>query len=66
MQMEVLGCFWKGGPATLGVRLGPSSRVSADSCWGRHSESAQEILDKRYAQGEIGKEEYEEKKMDIQ
>jgi putative membrane protein len=27
--------------------------------------SAQEILDKRYARGEIGKEEYEQKKKDI-
>jgi uncharacterized membrane protein len=32
----------------------------------RHvAESAREILDKRYALGEIGKEEYEEKKRDI-
>jgi putative membrane protein len=32
----------------------------------RHrGESAREILDKRYARGEIGKEEYEEKKRDI-
>ncbi|MDH4266829.1 MAG: SHOCT domain-containing protein [Deltaproteobacteria bacterium] len=28
-------------------------------------ESAREILDKRYARGEIGKEEYEEKKRDM-
>lgn len=37
--------------------------------FGRHgdspSESAREILDRRYARGEIGKEEYEEKKKDI-
>jgi putative membrane protein len=32
---------------------------------GHVSESAGEILDKRYALGEIGKEEYEEKKRDI-
>ncbi len=31
----------------------------------RISESAREILDKRYALGEISKEEYEEKKRDI-
>jgi putative membrane protein len=32
----------------------------------RHAgESAREILDKRYALGEIGKEEYEEKKTDM-
>ena len=29
------------------------------------ADSAREILDKRYALGEIGKEEYEEKKRDI-
>jgi len=29
------------------------------------SDSALEILDKRYARGEISKEDYEEKKMDI-
>ncbi len=37
-------------------------------CWvGRHrpGESAREILDRRYASGEIGKEEYEEKKRHI-
>jgi putative membrane protein len=34
--------------------------------WYRHgSESAREILDKRYALGEISKEEYEEKKRGI-
>ncbi len=32
----------------------------------RHAESAREILDKRYARGEIGREEYEEKKKDLQ
>ncbi len=42
------------------------------SCWvtgwprSRHeSDSAREILDKRYALGELSKEEYEEKKKDI-
>jgi putative membrane protein len=34
--------------------------------WSRHgSDSAREVLDKRYALGEISKEEYEEKKRDI-
>lgn len=32
---------------------------------GHSSESAQEILDRRYAGGEIGKKEYEEKKRDL-
>ncbi|MGC9966628.1 MAG: SHOCT domain-containing protein [Syntrophobacteraceae bacterium] len=44
---------------------GPFSRTCSDSCWGRHSESAGQILDKRYARGEIGKEEYEERKRDM-
>jgi putative membrane protein len=44
---------------------GPSSRTSRGSFWGGSSESAREILDKRYAGGEIGKEEYEEKKRDM-
>ncbi len=48
------------------MMCGPSSRMSGDWHWGRHSESAKEILDKRYARGEIGKEEYEDKKKDIE
>ncbi len=47
------------------MMCGPSPRMSDDSCWGRHSETAREILDKRYARGEIEKEEYEEKKKEL-
>ncbi len=47
------------------VTCGPSFR--AGDQLGRPSpESAREILDKRYARGEIGKEEYEQKKKDIE
>ncbi len=31
----------------------------------RRDESARDVLDKRYARGEIGKQEYEEKKRDL-
>jgi putative membrane protein len=45
---------------------GPSFRTAGNSLWKGRSESASEILDKRYARGEIGKEEYEQKKKDIE
>ncbi len=47
------------------MMCGPFSRASGDSFWKGRSESASEILAKRYALGEIGKEEYEDKKRDI-
>jgi len=48
------------------MACGPFSRTSRNSFWNRRSESAREILDKRYAGGEIAKEEYEEKKRDME
>jgi putative membrane protein len=48
------------------MMCGPSSRTFSDSFGSGRSESAREILDKRYARGEIGKEEYEERKKDIE
>ena len=45
---------------------GPFFRTSDDGVRDGRSESAREILDKRYAGGEIGKEEYEEKKRDLE
>jgi len=47
----------------VGVR-GVSEPRSSDSAWSR-ADSALEVLKKRYARGEINKEEYEEKKKDL-
>jgi len=46
--------FWRGGCCMS--RRGPGSK---------HGDSAIDILDKRYAKGEITKEEYDEMKRDI-
>jgi putative membrane protein len=55
MMRRHAGCAMCGPPFVTGDRLGRSS-----------PESARQILDKRYARGEIGKEEYEQKKKDIE
>jgi len=47
------------------VMCGPSFRAG-DRLERPSPESARDILDKRYARGEIGKEEYEAKKKDIE
>jgi putative membrane protein len=44
------------------MRCGPFARASNDLFWGERSESAKEILDKRFARGEIEKDEYEDRK----
>lgn len=43
----------------------PRFRGFGDAGFAGPSDSAQEILDKRYARGEIGREEYEEKRSDL-
>ena len=55
-----MGCMW------CDRMMGrPETRDSMKRYWGERSESALEILDKRYANGEIEKQEYEEKKAAI-
>ena len=65
MIIMVVLCFLMMRGRRRFMMCGPSSRTAGDPVWKGHSESASEILDKRYARGEIGKEEYEEKKRDI-
>jgi putative membrane protein len=58
-------CFFMMRGRTRFTMCGPFSRASGDAFWKAPPESAIDILDKRYARGEIGKEEYQEKKKDM-
>ncbi len=53
--------------AIVALVRGPSHHDDSAACWGHpeHSDSALEVLKRRYASGEIGKEEYEQKKRDM-
>ena len=58
-------CFFMMRRGMSCMMCGPSSHGSGPF-WKSGSESAREILDKRYARGEIRREEYEEKKADLE
>jgi putative membrane protein len=65
MLIMVVLCFFMMRGRMSCMVCGPSS-LTDESFRKPRSESAREILDKRYARGEIGKEEYEEKKRDLE
>jgi len=60
MRRRNMGCSWRDW-----MRYGSGYRDNMSQSFGQQTESAMETLNKRYAKGEIDKQEYEEKKAAI-
>jgi len=65
MILMMVLCFFMMRRRMGWMMCGPASRTSNNLSSISRGDTAREILDKRYARGEIGKEEYEEKKKSI-
>jgi len=61
-----MGFFWIVLIVAGAVLIGVLSRRTGAGSATMGAESARDILDRRYASGEIGKDEYEQKKRDLQ
>jgi len=61
-----MGLWWLVLVAVVAVLVVALSRRGGAASGGLGRESARDVLDRRYAAGEIGRDEYEQKKRDLQ